>query len=291
MDLNRLKSFCYVAKTNSYRGAEKSLGQNFSTIRKRILALEKELGILLFETHDGRLVLTPQGKAFYDHAARIIDGTENELREFEEAQLEMKGQLTIATTTAMANLWLVDAISNFIEAYPDIQIQIKSSDADLDLFMREADASIMVANRQQTDLEILPIIKYHMTLVASEEYLKQYGTPKSVEDLQNHRIISYGEDVPTPYENINWHMRYLPTDFRPAIAINSMAGVFRFVEKGLGIGAVSQKGIDISKTPLKRILPDILPGEDFQVAYCYPKSRKESKKIRALYDYVKNHFI
>jgi DNA-binding transcriptional LysR family regulator len=290
MDLDRLKSFFFAAESKTYRGAEKILGTNFTTIRKRILSLEKDLGCALFHTNDGHLNLTHEGEMFYKYANSLIQNIDGTLDLFQQEKDGHTGTLRIATTTAMANLWLVDALQSFIKANPHIKLDIRASDADLELFMHDTDVALMVVNQSLPDVIVHPLVDYEMRLVASEDYLKAHGEPKTLEDLNQHSLITYGDHVPNHYKNINWFLDKLPKNFTPAIKVNSLEGVFRMVEHDLGIGPVSQKGVRVSKKPLKAILPDLIPSYHFRVGFCYSRFREKSWKVQQLLEHLKEKF-
>jgi len=231
-----------------------------------------------------------KARNFFSYANEILNFTDKKLSEYEEDKKSIASSITIATTTAIAALWLTEALTGFIKNFPEVQITVKSSDESFDLFTREADLSIYAIENMRKGLKSLELTNYHMNLYASESYLNKRGIPQAIEDLAHHTIISYGNDVHFPFKQVNWHLQYLPDGKEPNICINSGVGIFQLVEKGVGIGSVSQTAAERSPIKLIRILPDLLDGPNIPIGLCFPESRANSKTIKTLYEYLKGKF-
>ncbi len=287
METKKLKAFCAVAEHLSYTKAADAIFENYGTVRKWLISLEKELKTHLFNISDKKFVLTESGEQFLPHAQKIIESVENEIACFEDKSKEVEGDFIIATTNSIANFWIINYVKEFIKDNPLLNVKIKASDGDLSLVHREADVAITVKAFNREDVKQILINTFHMNLYASEEYIKNKGMPKTIKDLKNHDIISYGSDIPYPYEQINWHLDYLPEDKNPHICINSGAGVLKFIEEGMGIGSISKEGAQSSKINLIKILPDALQGPDINLFLRFPKTRANSIKIKMFYEYIK----
>lgn len=288
MDIEKLRSFCELVKTGNLHDTENLLKVKYATLRKRVLNLEKELGFKLIENQDNKIVISEEGEKFYSYANDILNFMDKKLVEYEEDKKSIGKSITIATTNGIAALWLTDALADFIRSYPDVQVTVKASDESFDLFTREADVSISAIENMRKGVKVIGLTNYHMNLYASESYLKAKGTPKTIEDLANHTIISYGKDVPYPFKEVNWHMEHLPSDRKANICINSGIGIYHLVENGIGIGSVSQKGVEVSAVKLIQILPDLLDGPIVPIGFCFPEARASSKTINILYEFIKD---
>ena len=128
-------------------------------------------------------------------------------------------------------------------------------------------------------------IRYHV--FASQEYLDEHGTPNAPEDLDQHRLIVYGDDVQAPVQNINWLLtkgRSEDDPREPALQVNSVYGIYRAVCSGLGIAALPHYLIE---APLN--LVDVLPqisGPSIDVYFVYPEEVRHSKRIEVLRDFL-----
>ena len=213
MDIEKLKIFCMAAHEPSIRKAAEKAGEKYTTFRKKLLTLESDLNIPLFHHASGKILLTKQGQDFLEHAKNIVTYAENQIDLFNQKEENIESYIKIATTNAIAALWLVDAITPFTKDFPKMHVTILGSDKEINLHSREADVLIRTFTAPNEELIELLLTTYNMNLYASEEYVRQYGLPKNPDDLKNHRIIGYGENCPYPYAEINWHLKFLPDNF------------------------------------------------------------------------------
>jgi len=290
MDVDKLKDFCVTAQESSIRKAAEKRGEKYTTFRKRLLTLESDLNIPLFCHVGGKIRLTMQGQAFLQHAKNIVSYAENQMDLFSQKEENMEGHIKIATSTAMPSLWIVDAIKEFMTAFPKMRVSILGSDREANLFLREADVLLRPLSIANEDYVELPLTNYNMNLYASEEYINKLGLPKDFEDLKQHHIISFGENRSYPYAEMNWHLMLLPNNFQPQLNINSVAAILTAIQNGIGIGSLSQKESANSKTKLIRILENKLTGPTFHLNFCFHKSTKIPKSIQVLYAYLRNYF-
>lgn len=285
MDFEKLKTFYSVVKLGTVKAASDQLGLTVSGISRQISALEDELKHKLFERINQRLVLTRKGDLFFDSTKKILTELDSAIDLLHEDEESIKGPLKLATTQAIAALWIVDDITEFLHNHPETQLTIIAQDKEQDLSMREADVAIRGYIKGNNDLVQLPLIVNYMNLYATKEYLEKHGTPTNPEDLEHHHIIGYGDGIPHPHEKINWHLQYLPHNKKTFLNINSGAAILHAVENSIGIGSLSQVGAYFSTKPLVRVLPK-LSGPKVEMMYIFPKSLTHSQKVIKLYEYI-----
>jgi len=233
-----------------------------------------------------------QGRSFLQNAKNIVSYVENQMGLFTQKEEKMEGHINIkiATSTAMPLLWIVDAIKEFMLAFPKMRVSILGSEREANLFLREADVLLRAHSIANEDYVELPLTDYQMNLYASEEYINKFGLPKDFEDLIQHYIISFGENRSYLYAEMNWHLMLLPSNFQPQFNTNSVAAILKAVQSGIGIGSLSQKEVASSKTKLIRILENKLSGPTFHLNFCFHKSTTIPKSIQVLYKYLRDYF-
>src|SRR5690606_14471413 len=89
-------------------------------------------------------------------------------------------------------------------AYPDIDLTMIIDDSELDLGMREADVAIRMTPPRQPDLIQRHLMTVKIHIYGSVDYLKRNGIPQTLDDLNKHTLILYGEDQRGPIADINW---------------------------------------------------------------------------------------
>jgi DNA-binding transcriptional LysR family regulator len=201
---------------------------------------------------------------------------------------EIKGTLRVTATHGYTSTVLFKHICKFSKLYPHIKIQMKCHDNDLDLTKREADVAIRPFDPHASELEQTFLYERHLQLFASEGYIRDIGTPKTLNDLGTHRLICFdiqGGVIPHTI-NSNWPS---PLGTQPSITVNSVECLAQAADEGLGIITLSHDSSLIEKYKLLRILPDI-QGPSLKAYYVYPTSIKNLKKVQLFGNYLKKTF-
>ncbi len=209
-----------------------------SAVSRQISALEEDVGLKLFIRHARGLVLTEVGEQLFRTAHRMHWELQQVETQMSESQEVPTGPLLVTTTVGIGSTWLSSRIHEFLILYPEIQIEIKLNDAELDLAMREADVAIRLHRPNQSEMIQRKLFTVHNHLYASVGYLEEAGEPKSLEDLDGHRIISFGEPVPSYLGDINYLERLGRPDSSPrraAMKVNALYGMMQACRAGIGI--------------------------------------------------------
>ena len=287
MDWDKLRVFHAVAEAGSFTHAGETLNLSQSAVSRQISALEESLNVPLFHRHARGLILTEQGELLF-RTARDVFGklamTEALLAESREIP---QGPLKVTATVAFGSLWLTPRVREFIEAFPDIQLSLILDDGELDLAMRQADIAIRMMPPRQPELVQRHLLSMHYHLYASADYLERCGMPQSVDDLDHHALVVYGEDSRLPVPNINWLLdigRPAGSPRKPVLRINSVYGIYRAVQSGLGIAALPDY-LSRDGDPLLEVLPD-LRGPSFDAFFVYPEELRHSKRIAVFRDFL-----
>jgi DNA-binding transcriptional LysR family regulator len=288
MDWDKLRIFHAVADAGSFTHAGETLHLSQSAVSRQISALEDSLKAPLFHRHARGLRLTEQGELLYNTAHEVFAKLNMVESQISEAKESPVGQLKITTTVAFGSVWLTSRIGDFLSLYPDIDVSMVLADTELDLSMRQADVAIRLEPPKKPDLvqRHLMSIGYHV--YATPEYLKRKGMPKKPEDLDNHDLIVYGEDATPPVANLNWLLDAGRTKGsgprEPVLKVNSIYGIFRAVQSGIGIGAIPNYMSDEVGT-LVEVLPE-LRGPNLDVYFVYPTELRNSARIGVFRDFV-----
>jgi DNA-binding transcriptional LysR family regulator len=204
-----------------------------------------------------------------------------------ESRERPQGPLKITTTVAFGSIWLTSRIKDFVGLYPDIEVSLVLADSELDLSMREADAAIRMTPPRQPDLVQRHLMTMYYHVYAAPGYLKEKGMPKTVEDLDNHQLVVYGDDATPPIDNLNWLLEVGVKDGgsrKPILRVNSIYGIFRAVQSGLGIAALPDY-MSREAGNLVEVLPEI-EGPSIDVYFVYPEELRKNKRIGVLRDYL-----
>src|SRR5438128_1912788 len=204
MDWDKLRVFHAVAEAGSFTHAGEALNLSQSAVSRQISALEESLNVPLFHRHARGLILTEQGELLYATAREVfakLAMTEGLLTESKDRP---KGPLKVTTSVAFGSIWLTPRIREFLELYPDIQVAMVVDDSELDLSMREADVAIRMSPPRQPDLIQRHLVSVQVHIYGSADYVKKHGPPQRAEDLDEHRLIVYGEESRQTGTASNW---------------------------------------------------------------------------------------
>jgi len=287
MDWDKLRVFYTVAQSQSFTKAGETLNLSQSAVSRQVAALEDKLQVTLFHRHARGLLLTEQGEILFNTVSEVftkLSATENALMESKERP---RGPLRVTAPVAFGTVWMTQHMAEFHELYPEIQVTLLVDDRELDLLMREADAAIRLHPAKQPDLIQRQIVTLHNSVYASNDYLRLRGVPGSAEDLDSHMLITYGDDVRLPFPEVNWLLtagRKARDERKPVFKINSLLGMMRAVESGLGIAALPDYMAHNVKG-IAKILPE-LKGPTAEAYFTYPTELRHSKRIKVFKEFI-----
>ena len=287
LDWDKLRIFHAVAEAGSFTHAGERLNLSQSAVSRQIGGLEESLNVPLFHRHARGLILTEQGETLFRTAHDIFAKLAMTEATIAESREKPDGPLKVTTTVAFGSIWLTPRMKEFVALYPDIDMSLILADNELDLSMREADAAIRLTRPRQPGLiqRQLMTMRYHV--YAAPDYLKKYGMPKTPEDLDKHRLVVYGEDARPPVANLNWLLdagRRAGDPRRAVLKVNSVYGIFRAVQSGLGIGGLPEYMSQDSGN-LVEVLPE-LRGPSVDMYFVYPEELRHSKRIGVFRDFL-----
>lgn len=290
MDWDKLRIFHAVAEAGSFTHAGETLNLSQSAISRQISSLEQSLSIPLFHRHARGLILTEQGEDLYLTAHEVFHQLTMAEARLTESKERPEGPLRITTTVGFGSVWLTPRIKEFMDLYPEIEVTIILVYDDLDLAMREADVAIRLTPPRQPDLIQRHLMSLRHNVYASPEYLKEHGMPNSIEDLDDHKIVTFGEEVGDQTDllpALNFLLsagRNGEPPRKPILKVNNIYGIYRAVLSGLGIGALPDYFIEGSSA-LVRILPEI-DSPDTEVYFVYPEELRQSARIAVFRDFL-----
>lgn len=291
MEWKRLHTFLRVAEEGSFTRAGRRLNLSQSAVSRQVSMLEEELHSSLFHRNSRGLVLTEAGEDFYETVKDMSNKLAMGIARINERQAKPEGPLKITTTVTFGGAWLTSRMNKFHQLYPEISVSLLLVDnLELDLTLRQADCAVRFTRQTQLNLVQRYLMSIQYRIFASQDYLDRHGYPESVDDLDRHELIVYGEDVPAPIDHINWLMSAEMPDGNlrePALRVNSVYGIYRAVESGLGIAALPYYMSERSDT-LVQILPD-LKGPAIEAFFVYPEELRHSRRIQVVRDFLLEH--
>lgn len=287
LDWDKLRIFHAAAEAGSFTHAADKLHLSQSAISRQVSSLEQDVGVSLFNRHARGLILTEQGEILFRTAHDVLMKLENATALLTESKEKPTGKLRVTTTVGLGTGWLSARAQEFVEQYPDIQVQLILDNEELDLNMRQADCAIRLRQPQQPDLIQRRLFTVHFHAYAAASYIARHGKPESVSELDKHRIVNFGEPAPTYLKDIN----ALETIGRPEgdprpvhFQINNLLSVKGAVQRGIGIGLLPDYLIE-KESGLVQVLPE-MEQPSFDTYFCYPEAMKSAAKLNVFRDFL-----
>ena len=287
VDWDKLRVFHASAQAGSFTHAAETLNLSQSAISRQVSALEHELGVPLFNRHARGLVLTDQGELLFSTAHDVLLKLESVKSRLTDSKNRSSGTLRVNTTVGLGTGWLAGRVHEFMELYPDIQLQLVFSNEELDLARREADCAIRLRQPQQPDLIQRRLFTVHFHLYASPSYVNQHGKPSSIADLANHRLVTFGEPVVQFLRDVNWLETVTGPDgekLKASLQINDIQSIKRAVQRGAGIAMLPDYVVE-KEARLVQLLPET-EAPSFDTYFCYPEAMKNQAKLNVFRDFL-----
>lgn len=191
-----LRFFLEVARTRTASGAARRLGVDYTTVSRRIRALEQSLGALLFEkSRSSGFVMTVEGQRLLGHAETLESTLQAACEQVSGSSMGLSGHLRIGCTEGFGSYFVTAQMSHFLEGYPHISLDILPVPHFVSLSRREADIAITLERPERGPYVCSKLCDYRLRLYATPGYLAAHPPIRSRDDLKGHRFISYVEDL------------------------------------------------------------------------------------------------
>jgi DNA-binding transcriptional LysR family regulator len=198
------------------------------------------------------------------------------------------GDLKITTTPGVGINWLIPRLGEFTALYPEIRISLIVTDEELDLSMREADVAIRTRKPTQPDLIQRKLFAMGFHAYCSPEYIKRFGTPRTLDELDAHRIITLSDGQVAPHlQNRNWLVEAGRNGSGPREAyfkVNNILGLVRACQQGLGIAALPDYLVEENN----RLVQLFGESDSIQLDtyFVYPEELKTVARVQVFRDFV-----
>ena len=279
--------FTRIVELRSFTRVSEELGLPRSTVTDAIKGLENRLGVSLLHRTTRVVRPTPDGEIYYKRCLSILSEIEDAESAFAGAL--PKGKLRIEVHGILARHFLLPTLPDFLAHYPDIEIHIGEGDRLVDLVREGVDCVLRVGAPIDSDLVGRKIADLDEVTCASPEYLNRFGTPKSIGNLEDHKMVGFrstatGNILPLEFiHNGELRVITLPTP----VTVNGADTLAHCARLGLGIIQKPRYSAedDLKNGRLIEILKNT-PPPTLPVSLLYPKDRYISPRIRVFVDWA-----
>lgn len=281
-----LKLFLACAKFKSFRNAAEELGLTSTTLMRRIDRLEESIGCKLFLRDQSGLTLSDEGTAMIADVTHMERHAFNVFRRASRASNDTSGTVRVAVTEGPGNFWILPRLIDFQKTYRKITVDLRCAMEQADVARLESDIAIQLEPPTNPDLIVAKLGRLHIYPFVSKEYETLYGVPKTLAELQNHRIVK--QTAPqiddTAYARI---LGLTSLEGIVGIKTNSSVGALYAVERGAGIGFLPTVAIALG-VPL--IAVDLGVSHHADLWLTYHKEFRSSERHKIVVDWLRRIF-
>jgi DNA-binding transcriptional LysR family regulator len=285
--LTAMKVFCSVVENDSLAGASRTLNVSPSVVSKQLSGLEDRLGVRLLNRTTRRVSLTEVGSAYYERCKRILADVDEAEIAVSQAHSAPRGLLKVTAPTTFAHRHVAPHQPEFLDRYPEVEVQLLVNDRVVDLVDEGIDLAIRIAQLKDSSLIARKLAVNHRMIVASPDYVKKWGKPETPDQLSDHSLITYAPGNPIN----DWHFmvdnQQKILRARGTLAMNNGDSVLQTVLAGGGLAmlAAFMAGEHVKTGKLVTLLDEYV-REDVPIYAVYPSGRHLSPKVRAFVDFL-----
>lgn len=291
--LQAMEVFVQVVDAGSFTRAADLLQLPKATVSTLVQSLESSLSAKLLHRTTRSVTVTTDGAAYYERCVRILSDVKDAEESLSRTRLSPSGRLRVDVPTGLASEILIPALPAFFERYPDIQMELGSTDRPVDLVEEGVDCAVRGGELWDTSLIARRVGVINFVTAASPGYLERYGTPRHPHDLDRHRCVNYfSAKTGKVYD---WDFRRgdekIVIPMRGVIALNDSNAYVHAGLAGLGVIQMTDYLLDqhVAAGRMVQLLSD-WTSEPTPVHVVYPQNRHLSAKVRVFVEWVAELF-
>jgi DNA-binding transcriptional LysR family regulator len=290
-DWGSLAAFAVVAEERSFTRAAARLSVSPSALSHTLRRLEEKLGVQLLARSTRSVSTTQAGEQLLARLNPAINEISSAIEQLGETSGHPSGHIRISAPGEAARRVIAPALPKFVEAYPDIIVEVLIEQAFTNIVERRLDAGIRLGESLEKDVVAVPVSgPLRMAAIASPAYLKRHGVPKTPRDLRSHRCINLR--LPAAGTIYKWEFERGAEKMDIAVdgplIFDAGGMVVDAALAGVGLGFVLEdRALDYFKSgALVRVLADWCPPFPGFYLY-YPGRRQVSPALAAFIDAVR----
>jgi DNA-binding transcriptional LysR family regulator len=277
-----------VVESGSFVNAAEALGLSASGVSRAVSRLEDRVGVRLLDRTTRALHLTDEGARFYEQVGPHLDSIEEAAILVSGSSKTVRGRLRVNVDPYFSRLVLAPRLGEFLERYPDVRLELLTSDVMGDLVAEGVDVAVRFGFPPDSSQVAYLLLKTRILTVAAPSYLKRHGRPSVPSDLSKHACIQYRDPLTgRPFEwEFHRGRKIVPVETSGPVLVTDVGTMLGACLAGAGIAQVMALGIQhlLDGGQLTEVYPD-WPGETFPLHIVHPSRRHPAAKVRAFVDF------
>lgn len=283
-DLDEIRTFALVTESGSLSAAARLLSVTPNAVSRRVMRMERNLGVQLFRRSTRAVSVTAEGRALYARARRVLDELDAAREELSAGRTDLAGSIRVAIPGGACSTGVLRGIAGLLTQHPELRLHVRVVNAPVDPIGGGFDIVLHVGPLKDSRLVARPLFKASWALAAAPGYVARHGTPRRVADLAAHACLRLAGDLPQD----EWQL----VDKSGRVETVSVSGNFEADDSrvlgdatyaGLGIGLRPARELDAAVTA--GTLVRVLPGYRFAALDVYavmPKGISRLSRVARL---------
>lgn len=286
-----MQVFCTVVDKGTFVGAAEPLEMSKAAISRYVSALEERLGARLLHRTTRKLSLTEEGRQFYHQAREVLALMDQAEEAVLSAAPEPSGVLRVNAPVSFGVLHLAPLWGAFMNAHPNVELDISLNDRLVDLVDEGFDAAIRIARMENSSLVGRRLAGTRMCLCASPDYLASHPPLRTLADLAEHRVIAYTNFATGNEWLFDGPDGRVSVRTRSSVRCNNgdTCRSIALAGGGIALQPSFMVGEDLRNGALVEILPEYRSIE-LGIYVVYPTRKHLTSKVRALISFLTERF-
>ncbi|MCK0168670.1 LysR family transcriptional regulator [Jannaschia sp. S6380] len=290
--LSEMEAFATVVDQGGFTDAAKKLGISKSAVSKHVSSLETRLGARLLNRTTRRVSPTEIGLAYYDRARRVLNDAGEADALVTSMQSAPSGMLRVSVATDFGVNHLSPILGGFLHEYPEITVNMVLNNRYVELISEGFDLAVRIGDLEDSSLRARKLAETHKQMIASPQYLEEYGRPQRIDDLNEHKLLHYSNQA----NGSVWKLTAPSGEKRQVrsagwLTVNDGQSLLNAACNGLGI-AFLPDFLYAEAMKDGRLVPAIdgMAPETQGIYAVYPPGRYTQPKVRAFIDFLVESF-
>jgi len=290
--LSAMAVFARVVEEGSFSHAARGLGLSKSAVSKQVGRLEDRLGVRLLNRTTRQLSLTEAGTAFFEHCRQLVTDAEAAESAVTHLAAAPRGTLRVNAPMSFGQLHVAPLLPAFLQAYPELSVEMQLSDRTVDLIEEGFDLAIRIGQLRDSSLIARRLAPMRRVVCAAPAYLDARGRPQHPRELKQHECLIYS------YLSSGREWRFhggdgeLRVPVQGRLEINNGDALLAAARQGFGVVMLPTflAAADVKAGRLEPVLQDWCEGEAGGIHAVFPASRNLSPKVRVFVDFLAHRF-
>ncbi|MGY2165342.1 LysR family transcriptional regulator [Pseudomonas tolaasii] len=287
--LELLRTFVRVTELSSFTQAGESLGLPRSTVSEHVQALEELLGARLLQRTTRKVQATQDGRVLYERSKDLLAHMEELEGLFRQDEAQLTGRIRVDMPHVMARELILPRLPEFMDAHPLIELEISSTDRQVDLLAEGFDCVLRVGAQPDQSVVARWLCSLSMINCVSAGYVQRYGKPETLDDLAQHYLVHYVRPLGSRSPGFEYVQgnKVLRVPMAGQITVNSTDAYRAACLGGFGITQVPILGIRelLDSGELVEVLPGYVPPA-LDVSMLFAGQRHLPLRVRVFMDWL-----